>query len=139
MPDFHAAAVRHFRDADALATTGPVANSVQLWAYASECTIKALALKQGHCTLDARGKPTAGFAQHLNETHATRQDLLSLYNSFQQGPQALVGPANAFTTWVVSERYENGVAILSNFSTFQSDAQAFKMMIQNAIAQGMLP
>lgn len=96
MPDFLAAAHRHFDDGDMLHNALREPNAVQLWAYGAECTLKAIALKQGHTQIDSKGKPTNKFGQHLNQAVQNVPDLLSLYNASQSGTSALMGPQTAF-------------------------------------------
>ena len=135
MPDFSAAARRHLDDGDLLYEQSRFPNAVQLWAYGAECTLKALAFKQHLFTLDAKGKPTANFGQHLNQSKKSVPDLLSLYNAAQAGTSPLPGPATAFEGWEVSARYEDGSQLLPGIAQYASDAHCFRHLLN----QSMLP
>ena len=139
MPNFYAAAKRHFDDGDHLNATSRVPSAVQLWAYGAECTLKAIAQKQGHFSLTATGKPTSGFDIHLDKLDAVNQQrLLSLYNAKQTGPNAIVGPSSAFPAWTIAARYEDG-GQLQPVSFYSGDVAIFRSMLVSALAQGLLP
>lgn len=143
MPDFLAAARRHLDDGDFLHQHSRMPNAVQLWAYGAECTLKALALKQNLFALDtnsgkpktveADGKPSYKFAQHLNENKNDRPDLLSLYNAAQTGPSSVMGPSTAFTGWDIKDRYEDGTQLQPKIDEYKSDAAFFRTMLNSAM------
>ena len=137
MPDYFAAAQRHFDDGDFLHQHARHPNAVQLWAYGGECTLKAIALKQGYFQVGATGKPNNKFGQHLNENSAL--DLLSLYNAAQTGAAALMGPSTAFVGWQVSVRYEDGSQLQPNVAQYAMDAACFRNLLNAAIAGGLVP
>ncbi|MCY1247853.1 hypothetical protein D9M72_612250 [compost metagenome] len=122
MPDFYTAANRHFNDGDHLHASNRVPNAVQLWAYGAECTLKAIALKQKHFSLSASGRPDNGFAIHIDRVDtAGQQELLSLYNAMQSGPNGIAGPISAFQGWKIDARYETG-SQLQPVAAYSSDA-----------------
>jgi len=143
MPDFLAAARRHLDDGDFLHQHSRMPNAVQLWAYGAECTLKALALKQNLFALDtnngkpktveADGKSSYKFAQHLNETKNEKLDLLSLYNSLQTGPSSMMGPSSAFTDWNIKDRYEDGSRLQPKIDEYKLDATCFRNMLNSAM------
>lgn len=138
MPDFFSAAQRHLADGDFLHNHSRIPNAAQLWAYGAECSLKAIALKQGHFNVGLNGKPTAGFGLHINQTSQSGQTLLSLYNATQTGPNALPGPAVAFVGWNISARYEDG-SQLQPVATYAADAGYFRQLLNLARVQGLLP
>jgi hypothetical protein len=138
MPDFLAAARRHFDDGDILHNQLREANAVQLWAYGAECTLKAIAVKQGHTQLGPKGKPNNKFGQHLNQADPSAPDLLSLYNASQSGTSALMGPQTAFVGWEISARYEDG-SQLHPIENYALDASVFRNLLNAATLQGLLP
>jgi hypothetical protein len=139
MPDFFFAATRHFNDGDHLHQSARIPNAVQLWAYGAECALKAIALKQNHFSLNSSGRPTNGFAIHLDRMDsANQQELLSLYNAMQSGPNGIVGPASAFQGWKIDARYETG-SQLQPANIYVSDANQFRALLNSAVAQGLLP
>ena len=141
MLNFFAAAQRHLNDGDFLHQHERHANAVQLWAYGGECTLKALALKQNLFSIDANngkpktveanGKPSYKFAQHLNEDK--NPDLLSLYNAKQTGTTALMGPQTAFAGWDINARYEDGSHLQAKIDEYKSDAAFFRTMLNSAM------
>lgn len=143
MPNFFAAARRHLDDGDFLHQHSRIPNAVQLWAYGGECTLKALALKQNLFSIDAdngkpktveaNGKPSYKFAQHLNENKNEKPDLLSLYNAAQTGPSSVMGPSSAFTGWDIKNRYEDGSLLQLKIDEYKSDAAFFRNMLNSAI------
>lgn len=139
MPNFSAAAHRHLSDGDFLHNAGRGANAVQLWAYGAECVIKAIAQKQGLFTLNAMGKPLSGFGLHINQLNNQGNSLLSLYNAAQTGPNALLGPAAAFTGWTISARYEDGTQLIPALATYLQDVAAFKSLLSAAYTRTLLP
>lgn len=138
MPDFLAAAHRHFDDGDFLHNELREPNAVQLWAYGAECTLKAIALKQGHTQISSKGKPTNNFAQHLNQTTPNVPDLLSLYNASQSGTFTLLGPQTAFAGWDINARYEDG-SQLRPIAEYALDASVFRNLLNAATLGGLLP
>ena len=137
MPDFLAAAHRHFDDGDILHNQLREAHAVQLWAYGAECTLKAIAVKQGHTQIDSKGKPNNKFGQHLNQADPSVPDLLSLYNASQSGTSALMGPQTAFVGWEISARYEDG-SQLQPVAQYAQDASVFRSLLNAATLQGLL-
>ena len=137
MPDFFAAAHRHLADGDYLNLAARNPNAVQLWAYAAECILKAIAYKQGHFTLGADGKPLAGFGLHINQISKSGQTLLSLYNAAQTGPDALLGPSTAFAGWTINARYEDG-AQLEPMGVYLTDIGNFRSLLTAAKSKGLL-
>lgn len=131
MPDFFAAARRHLNDGDFLHQHARHTNAVQLWAYGGECTLKAIALQQGHFQMDKNGKPNKGFGLHLNQIKEG-SDLLSLYNAAQTGTSILMGPTTAFVDWNINERYEDGSKLLTKLDDYKRDASFFRNMLNNS-------
>lgn len=137
MPDFYASATRHLTDGDLLEAHSRVPNAVQLWAYGAECVLKFIASKQGHFSLNHAGRPTNGFALHVNQ-QKNGLTLLSLYNALQSGTAALNGPTSAFAGWQIDSRYEDGKQ-LNPISTYKADAATFRTLLNTALAKGLLP
>lgn len=133
MPDFLAAARRHLDDGDFLHQNARHTNAVQLWAYGGECTLKAIALKQGCFQIGPKGKPTNNFGQHINQNVKDVPDLLSLYNASQTGTAALMGPSTAFVGWEISLRYEDGSQLQPNIAQFVADAGYFRNLLNKAL------
>lgn len=132
MPDFFSAARRHLDDGDFLHQHARNINAVQLWAYGGECTLKAIALKQGCFQISQNGIPTNGFGLHLNQIK-NGSDLLSLYNAAQTGTAALMGPSTAFAGWEISSRYEDGSQLQPNMAQCVVDAGKFRKLLNNAL------
>jgi hypothetical protein len=133
MPNFFAAAQRHFDDGDFLHQHARHSNAVQLWAYGGECTLKAIGFKRGYFQLNPNGKPDNNFGQHLNQTIKNVPDLLSLYNAKQTGTNALMGPLTAFVGWDINARYEDGSHLQEKVDDYKNDAMCFRAMLNNSV------
>lgn len=139
MHSFFEAAKRHLDDGDFLYSDSREPNAVQLWAIGAECVLKSIAEKQHQFTLSTTNRPNGGYAKHIDEKDGTgNQILLSLYNAFQSGPNALIAPTSAFSGWTIHSRYEDGTQ-LPPASTYVNDVTKFRSLLTTAIAQGILP
>jgi hypothetical protein len=133
MPDYFSAARRHLGDGDFLYLHERHPNAVQLWAYGGECTLKAIAFKQGHFQVNQNGKPNSGFGLHLNEVK-NGNNLISLYNAAQSGQNSIMGPTSAFVGWDINARYDDGSHLLSNIAQYKNDAAFFLQMLNSVMS-----
>lgn len=136
MPDYLAAARRHFSDGDHLAAVGRHVNASQLWAYGAECTMKAILLKLNLLKLDAKGKPLAkDHCKHINDPG---DPLIAAFCAAMSGHVDYLLPAQTcwFMGWDINQRYEDGTAVAASHAAHSVDKQTFQTILHKAIENG---
>lgn len=136
MPNYLAAATRHFSDGDHLSAASRVVNASQLWAYGAECAMKAILLKLNHLQLDANGKPVdKAHCKHINDLN---NPLIGAFSAALSGHAAYVLPAQPswFANWDINERYEDGTAVAASHAAHSADKQVFQTILQKALKNG---
>jgi hypothetical protein len=100
--DYRQAALRHWRDADALEKDGRVENADQLYGLAAECAVKsALMILPGFRSED--GELSSGYKEHINDLIG-KVPLQNLQKRFP-GLFALMKQPNPFADWHIRQRY----------------------------------
>jgi hypothetical protein len=93
--DYHAAAIRHYRDATSLRDVGRFDNAGHLIGFSAECAIKY--------RIDALGLGAPSPAQHLPEILAAARKRLGERSSYASMFNLLKG--TIFADWAVDHRY----------------------------------
>lgn len=136
MPDYLAAARRHFSDGDHLAADGRHVNASQLWAYGAECAMKAILLKLNHLQLDTTGKPIKqSHRKHINDSG---DPLIAAFCAAMSGHVDYLLPAQAswFAGWDINQRYEDGAAVATSHTAHIADKRVFQTILQKAFENG---
>lgn len=135
MPDYRAAAMRHFLDGDLLSAQNRPANACQLWAYGAECALKAILLRQNFLQLDANGKPTGMYRKHINDPG---NPLLGAYLAALGGHVDYALPARSswFAGWTIDQRYEDGTSVATAHTIHRNDKAVFQHLLLKAVQNG---
>jgi hypothetical protein len=145
MPDFAAAAGRHYNDASLLQGNSMHANADHLAGFAAECGLKAILVGFLGGTLDAKGKPSALVSGKSVKYNNHLPDLWGQMKIFATGRTAsrfaaLIGQPNPFVRWNIADRYEDGKAITAaRTSDHLTAARDILAILQRARIDGVLP
>lgn len=107
MLDFRNAANRHLRDAECLLLKSNLPNADQLFGLSAECALKAIMQALGMAMKNER--PLSRNHGHIN---VLWDEFITFANGKNQSKYAdALTSNNPFSSWHVSQRYEDGSAI----------------------------
>ena len=135
--DFHAAHLRHWRDAELLFEHRRWANADHLYGLSAECGLKALMRRSG-MPVGRHGAPT----EREHKVHAN--ELWQVFAAFVRGTVAgrhlhLLPAANPFDRWSIGDRYAHDRHFdCTRVRPHRSGADAVRGMVARAWEDGVL-
>jgi hypothetical protein len=147
---YELAARRHMTDAEALFTTGRLANAGQLYGFVAECGLKALLIACG-IKPDAEGsipgkRPIPNKGKHPLREHVPllMTNILAEFQIIPDGAQAtrylaLVPNRNDFHDWLIDHRYWRDAALpITSVNQWRAAAREITTMLDQAKQDGVL-
>lgn len=135
MENFKVAAKRHYDDAKYLNGDGRVVNAGQLYGLAAECCIKAVLMSQPNCTINPRD------VGHINQAISSRyinQLSISVQGRSSQNYYAMIPNIQYFGRWRIAHRYWEDSAIPNDIEDWQTAAREARLMLDQAIVDGVV-
>ena len=129
--DFHAAHLRHWRDAELLFEHRRWANADHLYGLSAECGLKALMVDLGMEVTEDDGRPAR--PEHRQHVNALWSEFISfaIGNSFQY--LDMLPDGEPFDDWSTADRYAHGSHFSdAGVSPHRSAADAVRKMMQTA-------
>lgn len=132
MENFKDAAKRHYDDAEYLNSGSRVANAGQLYGLAAECCIKAV-------LFGVTGTfPHKHLDNGLLDNRFINQLSMSVHGRSSQNYYAMIPNIQGFDTWRIAHRYWEESAIPNDVGKWQTAAKEARLMLDQAIVDGVV-
>jgi hypothetical protein len=144
MPNYSAAAVRHYQDAEFLENHQRYPTADHLSGFAAECILKAILVGFFGGRMSSQGKPWTQAKGQKRVEYGHLPDLWAQIALLVSGRSAarfiaLMSTTNPFLNWRVSDRYDDGIAI--NALRVQGHLTAARTLLalhQKAVIDGIM-